>query len=328
MNGTTDKRRMESSQIMVNVEHLTKRYAGKTAVEDLSFQVNRGEILGFLGPNGAGKTTTLRILSGFLCPTGGKVTINGCSLRDEPMELRRQIGYMPEQVPLYTEMRIQEYLAYRANLKGMSGSHKKRRIQEVLEQFGLTEDRRRIIGKLSKGMKQRVGLADAMLHEPPVLLLDEPSIGLDPNQIREVRQLIRDLAGRHTVILSSHILPEVEMVSTRILIVHQGKMVASDSTRNLKHANRDERRVRLEVDRLTKDGVKRLLALNGIRGGDVLELPDGWFRFELSTDPANDPRTDLYAFCFTEGWTLRELRRDASSLEDTFIRLTHGGNLE
>ncbi len=204
---------------MIKVSNLTKQFAGRTAVDDVSFEVKRGEIIGFLGPNGAGKTTTMRMLTGFLHPTRGAVEIAGCDVFEDPIEARRHIGYMPESCPLYHEMRVDEYLTFRAQIKGVARKAIRSRRDIVKEQCGLTDVGRRIIGQLSKGYRQRVGLADSLLHDPDLLILDEPTAGLDPNQIREVRELIRQLAERHTLLLSTHILPEVEMTCRRILII-------------------------------------------------------------------------------------------------------------
>jgi len=218
---------------MIKVENLTKRFGRTLAIDNLSFEVKRGEIVGFLGPNGAGKTTMMRILSCFLPATGGKVTVGGFDVFSESLEVRQRIGYLPENVPLYMDMRVKEYLAFRAVLKGLAGKKKRQRVQEVIETCGLTEVKGNIIGRLSKGYKQRLGLADSLVHEPELLILDEPTIGLDPNQIRHIRNLIKSLARHHTVLLSSHILPEVEMICERVLIINKGRIVASDTPGNL-----------------------------------------------------------------------------------------------
>src|SRR5687768_7460226 len=218
---------------MIEVRELTKRYAKYTAVNDVSFQVGRGEIVGLLGPNGAGKSTILRILSAFMPATSGIVRIAGFDVFHDSDEVRRRIGYMPENNPLHTEMRVREYLKFRARLKGLSRARLRDRLSTVLQQCGLTDVQKRIIGQLSKGYKQRVGLADAIIHEPDLIILDEPTIGLDPNQLRSVRELIKSLGGRHTVLLSTHILPEVEMTCSRVLILHHGEILAADTTENL-----------------------------------------------------------------------------------------------
>jgi ABC-2 type transport system ATP-binding protein len=218
---------------MIEVRELTKRYAKYTAVNDVSFEVGRGEIVGLLGPNGAGKSTILRILSGFMPATSGTIRIGGYDVFHDADEVRRRIGYMPENNPLHMEMRVREYLKFRARLKGLSRAKTRERVATVLEQCDLKDVQKRIIGQLSKGYKQRVGLADALVHEPDLIILDEPTIGLDPNQLRAVRQLIKDLGGKHTVLLSTHILPEVEMTCSRVLILHTGQILAADTTDNL-----------------------------------------------------------------------------------------------
>ncbi|MFH0880059.1 MAG: ATP-binding cassette domain-containing protein [Lentisphaerota bacterium] len=219
---------------MIKVSHLTKKYAGCLAVDNISFQVSRGETVGFLGPNGAGKSTTMRILSCFQPASGGSVTVAGFDVLTQSLEVRRKIGYLPENVPLYPEMRVDEYLRYRARLKGLPGRKIRLRCDAVKSLCGLEEVGRRIIGHLSKGFRQRVGLADCLIHEPELLILDEPTIGLDPNQIRQVRTLIHDLAQDHTILLSTHILSEVEMTCQRVLIINEGRIAASDSPENLR----------------------------------------------------------------------------------------------
>src|SRR5438067_9367512 len=222
-----------SDRMMIEVEHLTKRYAGHAAVEDVSFSVERGEIVGLLGPNGAGKSTIMRIMACYLPATSGTVRVAGHDVFAEADEVRRCIGYMPENNPLHRDMRVREYLRFRGRLKGLSRKRCRDRLDVVLQQCGLAEVHRRIIGQLSKGYQQRVGLADALLHEPELIILDEPTIGLDPNQIRSVRQVIKDLVKQHTILISTHILPEVEMTCSRIIILHKGHILAADSIENL-----------------------------------------------------------------------------------------------
>src|SRR5580765_3582955 len=222
-----------SDGLMIEVANLTKRYAGRTALSNISFTVNRGEIVGLLGPNGAGKSTTMRILSCFLPATSGTVRVGGRDVFHDSTEVRRRIGYMPENNPLHLEMRVREYLKFRARLKGLGWRRSRERVATVMEQCGLADVSRRIIGQLSKGYRQRVGLADALVHEPDLIILDEPTIGLDPNQIRSVRQLIKGLAQSHTVLISTHILPEAEMMCSRVLIMYDGRILAADSPENL-----------------------------------------------------------------------------------------------
>src|SRR5438045_5233297 len=218
---------------MIKVENLTKKYAGQTAIQNLDFEVGKGEIMGFLGPNGAGKTTTMRILASFMPPTSGRATIAGFDVFEQSLQARAHLGYMPEHVPLYADMRVTEYLDYRAGLKGVPHRRVAERVGDVRELCGLKEVEKKLIGTLSKGYRQRVGLADALLHEPDLLILDEPTIGLDPNQIRQVRELIKNLGKQHTILLSTHILPEVEMTCSRVIIIHNGRIEACDTPDNL-----------------------------------------------------------------------------------------------
>jgi ABC-2 type transport system ATP-binding protein len=312
---------------VVEVRHLTKRYGGKSALEDLSFDVKRGEILGLLGPNGAGKTTTMRILTSYLAPSAGKVHINGYSTATDSMDVRRQIGYMPESVPLYPEMRVREYLAYRGSLKGLTRARNRGRLAEVMAQCALEDVHRQVIGSLSRGYQQRVGLADALLNEPPLLILDEPSIGMDPNQIREVRELIRGLAGKHTVIFSSHILSEIELVASRVLILHKGRLVASDSTLQLKQSGQLSFQVRLELKGNTEQILPLFMAMDTVIHVEMKSLPDGWARLDVETHGPADIRADLFRLCAQHNWPVREIRKLSSSLEEIFIRLTSGSTL-
>ena len=306
---------------MIQVSHLTQRYGRSTAVDDLSFEVARGEIVGFLGPNGAGKTTTLRIVCGFLAATGGEVAVAGWNVRTDSLEVRRRVGYLPEQCPLYPDMRVDEYLRFRAALKGVPAGRVARRVGEVKEQCGLTEVGRRIIGQLSKGYRQRVGMADALIHEPELLVLDEPTIGLDPSQIRQAREMIRGLASRHTILLSTHILPEVEAVCHRVLILNRGRLIASDATARLRGLQRGRICVTAEV-RGPPEAIRATLAgLPGVRS--MTEESDGEFqRVMLECEGGADPRPAIFQTAGERGWTLRELRMEVQSLEDVFIALT------
>src|SRR6476619_5366673 len=232
---------------MIKVENLTKKYAGQTAIRDLNFEVGQGEIMGFLGPNGAGKTTTMRILASFMPPTSGRAFIAGFDIFEQSLQARAHLGYMPEHVPLYNDMRVNEYLNYRAALKDVPHRRMAERVGDVKELCGLKEVEKKLIGTLSKGYRQRVGLADALLHEPDLLILDEPTIGLDPNQIRQVRELIKNLGKQHTILLSTHILPEVEMTCSRVIIIHKGRIEASDTPENLVRRIRTSGTVRAEL---------------------------------------------------------------------------------
>jgi ABC-2 type transport system ATP-binding protein len=306
---------------MIRVTNLTKRYPGRTAVDDLTFSVEPGEIVGFLGPNGAGKTTTMRILTGYLAATGGTVTVAGFDVSEQPVEVRRMIGYLPENCPLYPEMRIDEYLRFRARLKGVPAARRRARLDEVKELCGLTDVGRRIIGQLSKGFRQRVGLAESLIHDPDILILDEPTIGLDPNQIRQVRGLITDLARRHTIVLSTHILPEVEMTCRRVIIINQGRIVASDTTENLMRLKRGGLHVIAEIRGPRDDVSAALGALPAVREV-TCSGEEPWLRYDLLCAPDEDVRPAVYDLSSFRGWALRELTREKSSLEDVFVSLT------
>lgn len=305
---------------MIKVSNLTKQFSGYTAVDDVSFEVGRGEIVGFLGPNGAGKTTTMRMLTGFLHPTRGAVEIAGCDVFEDPIEARRHIGYMPESCPLYTEMRVDEYLTFRAQIKGVARRAIRNRRDIVKEQCGLTDVGRRIIGQLSKGYRQRVGLADSLLHDPDLLILDEPTAGLDPNQIREVRELIRQLAERHTLLLSTHILPEVEMTCRRILIINKGKIVASDSPESLQKRLEGDVLISAEI---AGDPAVIEAALKSIGTVDVVareQLDCGWNRYRIDSS-APGIRSQVFDCAVAHGWKLRELHLESRSLEDIFVAI-------
>ncbi len=307
---------------MIGVSNLTKRFAGCVAVDGLSFEVARGEIVGFLGPNGAGKTTTMRILACFLPATSGEVRIAGLDAFSQSLEVRRRIGYMPENVPLYPEMRVGEYLRFRGRLKGLSGRALRIRGEEVCEMCGLDGMERRILGNLSKGYRQRVGLADALLHKPDLLILDEPTIGLDPNQIRQVRQLIRDLAAFHTVLLSTHILPEVEMTCQRVIIIDRGRIVAQDSPSALRGRFLGNAEVHAQVRAPAAEVEAALADWPGLLKWSA--HPDGdWLNLTLECAPDTDLRERVFALAASRGWSLRELRMDRRSLEDVFVALTH-----
>ncbi len=306
---------------MIHVENLTKRYGAKTAVDNLSFSVAAGEIVGFLGPNGAGKTTTLRILTSFLPPTGGRVRVAGFDVLTQSLEVRRRIGYLPENVPLYQDMRVRNYLRYRGELKGLRGKRLRDRLRQVLADCGLDEVRDLMIGRLSKGFRQRVGLADSLLHEPELLILDEPTIGLDPNQIRHIRNLIKSLAQRHTVFLSSHILPEVEMICQRVLIINRGRIVTTGRPEQLADMMQGSLTVTAEIQGPREQVVERLAALPGVRRIGV----DGsgeWHRVTCECDRNQDIRAEVFRVVAASGWVLRDLRSERQNLEDVFVALT------
>jgi ABC-2 type transport system ATP-binding protein len=307
---------------MIEVVNLTKRFPRHEAVRGISFSVAKGEIIGFLGPNGAGKTTTLRMLTGYLPPTSGTASVAGHDVYRESIEARRKIGYMPENVPLYDDMRVREYLRFRANLKGLNNRDAKRRVEEVVETCGLDSVKRKMIRVLSKGYRQRVGLADALVHDPDLLILDEPTNGLDPNQIRQIRELIRQLAEKHTVLLSTHILSEVEATCNRVIIIDGGKIKAQDTPRNLVEGMRAAGKVQLEVqgDFQTVSGaISRMENVKRVTGEDQGE---GWTKFEILVDSGADVRERLHELVAQYAWPLRSLSRKEATLEDVFVELT------
>jgi ABC-2 type transport system ATP-binding protein len=308
---------------MIKVSHLTRKFPGCVAVDDVSFEVGRGEIVGFLGPNGAGKTTTMRILACYLPATGGSVNVAGYDVFTNSIEVRRRIGYMPENVPLYPEMRVDEYLSYRARLKGVPPMKRQKRVDEIKDLCGLKDVGRRIIGQLSKGFRQRVGLAESMVHNPDLLILDEPTIGLDPNQIRQVRELIKSLAPHHTILISTHILPEVEMTCQRVLIIHCGRIVASDTTEQLRRMIMGGARIVAEIHGPQNEILQQLQSLPGVQRVIVSNAGE-WGCFTLECAKETDLRPDIFRLSAARGWTLRELRLEEKSLEDIFVSLTRG----
>ena len=305
---------------MIKVEKLTKRYGGVTAVDEINFEVDKGEVVGFLGPNGAGKSTTMRMLACYLPPTSGRAEVAGCDVFRDSLRAREHIGYMPEHVPLPYDMRVNEYLSFRAALKGVPGRRIKERLADVSDLCGLAEVERRMIGALSKGFRQRVGLADAMVHEPELLILDEPTIGLDPNQIRQVRELIKNLRRHHTILLSTHILPEVEMTCSRVIIINKGRIEALDTPENLRSRISSEGEVLLEAKTEDPLAIAKLRSVNGVK--DVVQKRIGdWTRFILHVE--SDPRESLHALAVKEGWPVRELTRRCATLEQVFAEVTH-----
>jgi len=306
---------------MIQVENLTKRYAGGEAVRGISFSVEKGEVVGFLGPNGAGKSTTMRMLTGYLPATDGQIEVAGAKLPEESLLVRQRIGYMPENVPLYPEMRVEEFLQYRGRLKRVPRGEIQHRVGLVLDQCGLTEVRKKIIGSLSKGFRQRVGLADALVHNPMLLILDEPTAGLDPHQIRSFRELIKELGQDRTILLSTHILYEVEMVCRRAIIINRGKIEASDTLANL------EKRVQagaLQIE-VKADPASAKQKLSGIAEvSSVVELnrAGDWISFEVTAAPGKDIRGEVDGLIKKENWPLREFRREKARLEDVFVELT------
>ena len=307
---------------MIEVANLTKRYAGHTAVTDVTFTVGRGEIVGLLGPNGAGKSTIMRILSCFMPATAGTVRVAGNDVFTQADEVRRRIGYMPENNPLHKEMRVHEYLKFRAQIKGLSRARARERAAVVMQQCGLTEVNSRIIGQLSKGFQQRVGLADALVHEPELIILDEPTLGLDPNQIRAVRQLIKDLGRSHTVLLSSHILPEVEMTCSRVLILHQGRILAADTPENLQKELSEAGQVVAEIDAPIEELRAAWEGIPEIEHHSISAAEGSYLRCALTPRSGADLRPQVFRLAVERGWPLRELTRSRHTLEDIFVRVT------
>jgi ABC-2 type transport system ATP-binding protein len=303
---------------MIEARNLSRRYGDFHAVRGVSFTVNDGEIVGMLGPNGAGKTTTLRMITGYLPPTAGTLTVGGKDLFTEPVAMRREIGYLPENVALYTEMRVAEYLWYRAMLEGMSRSEARARIPEVVGDCILDDVENQIIGTLSKGYRQRVGLAAAILHNPQVLVLDEPTVGLDPKQIIAIRDLIRELGREQTLLISSHILPEVELLCDRVIIIDRGRIVAEGTPQDLRASWLGNSVVSVELKVDAADVVEVLSAVDGVK--EVRRTADR--AYELDCQPQHDPREEVFRAAVERGWVLLELRERTASLEDIFVRLT------
>ena len=306
---------------MIQVENLMKRYAGGEAVRGITFSVEKGEVVGFLGPNGAGKSTTMRMLTGYLPPTDGRIEVAGAKLPKESLLVRQRIGYMPENVPLYPEMRVEEFLEYRGRLKRVSRGEITHRVGLVLDQCGLTDVRGKIIGSLSKGFRQRVGLADALVHNPMLLILDEPTAGLDPHQIRSFRELIKELGKDRTILLSTHILSEVEMVCRRAIIINKGKIEASDTLANL------EKRVQagalqIEVKANPVVAKEKLTKIAEVSLVTELNRAGDWVSYEVTAAPGKDIRGEVDGLIKREQWPLREFRREKARLEDVFVELT------
>lgn len=307
---------------MIKVQGVTKRYGSMTAVRDISFDVAAGEIVGFLGPNGAGKTTTMRILTGFLPPTEGTAEVAGYSVLEQPIEVKQRIGYLPEIPPVYTEMEVDSYLEFVARLKGIPNNKVAAAVDAAMEKTSTGHQRHKLIGKLSKGYKQRIGLAQALIHNPEVLILDEPTAGLDPAQIREVRELVKSLAGDHTIILSSHILSEVSDTCGRVIIISEGSIVATDTPDNLTARLQGSGAAELEIDGPAPEIERRLASVEGVvsvtRGRDVA----GRSTWMVQTGEATDPRNRLAQAVVEAGWGLFGMKQAGMSLEDIFLKLT------
>ncbi len=318
---------------MIKVEGLTKRYARNVAVDNISFEVQKGQIVGFLGPNGAGKTTTMRILTCFLPPTAGKATVAGFDVLEQPMEVKKRIGYLPETPPLYPEMEVVEYLNFVGRLKDIPRSDLARRVDEAVAKCSIGDVRTKLIGKLSKGYRQRVGLAQAIIHNPDVLILDEPTNGLDPRQIIETRQMIKHLAGDHTIILSTHILPAVEQTCEQVIVIDKGKLVAIDSVQNLLTKKRGGEAVLVEVE--SRDGMldsnavrQRLEQVSGVSRVLTKETGPRTGTFEIEALQGRSVRMELAKAILESGWNFNEIRRAGMDLEEVFLELTTSEKVE
>jgi ABC-2 type transport system ATP-binding protein len=307
---------------VIEVQHLTKRYGRVTAVDDVSFRVERGEILGFLGPNGAGKTTTMRILTGYMPATDGKAVVAGFDVFEQPIEAKRRTGYLPETPPLYPDMSVIEYLNFVANIKGVPSNEKRQRIQQVMARTRIDDMANRLCSKLSKGYRQRVGLAQSIIHNPDVLILDEPTAGLDPKQIIETRQLIKELAGDHTIILSTHILPEVSQTCQRVVIINKGRVVAVDTPDNLTARLRGSETMYVQVDANGLDAGGTLSRVPGVTRVVESDRRNGIVGYEVESERGHDVRRELARAVVANGWGLLELRPMRMSLEEIFLSLT------
>ena len=307
---------------MIEVQHLTKRYGPFTAVDDVSFRAERGEILGFLGPNGAGKTTTMRILTGYMPATDGKAMVGGYDVQEQPIEAKRRTGYLPETPPLYPDMTVRDYLDFCARIKGVPRAERTARVKSSMERTRISDVAHRHCGKLSKGYKQRVGLAQALLHNPDVLILDEPTAGLDPKQIIETRQLIKQLGGDHTIILSTHILPEVSQTCNRVVIINRGRVVAVDSPENLTGRLRGSETMFLQVDPAGADPIEVLKHIPGVTQIRISDSKGTVRGIEVESEAGRDVRRELAAAVVNRGWGLLELRPMRMSLEEIFLHLT------
>jgi ABC-2 type transport system ATP-binding protein len=313
---------IQENAAVIEVQSLTKHYGRVTAVDDVSFRVERGEILGFLGPNGAGKTTTMRILTGYMPPTEGRAIVAGYDVFEQPLEAKKRTGYLPETPPLYPEMTVREYLTFVAKIKGVPRGERRSRVTSAMERTRVADMAGRHCAKLSKGYRQRVGLAQAILHNPEVLILDEPTAGLDPKQILETRELIRGLAGDHTVILSTHILPEVAQTCQRVVIINKGHVVAVDTPDNLTARLRGAETMYVQVDSSGADAATALQAIPGVTHVTLADTRDGVLGYEVESEHGRDIRRDLARAIVDAGWGLLELRPVRMSLEQIFLQLT------
>ena len=308
---------------MIKVESLTKKYDNTTAIADVTFTVEKGEVLGFLGPNGAGKTTAMRAITGFVPPTAGRITVDGFDVFEQPLEVRRRIGYLPENPPLYLEMTVEGYLRFVAKIKGVARSGIGDEVRRVMETVSLLDVSRRILSRLSKGYRQRVGLAQALINDPPILILDEPTVGLDPNQIHEVRELIKQWSGSHTVILSTHILPEVEQTCSRVVIIDRGRIIAEDTPGNLVRQLKGAEQTLLEVAGPIEEVLAQFQAIEGVATVREVGSSDGRHRVQVEANLRHDDLRPRLARSVVENdWGLFEMQSTRMSLEDIFIKLT------
>jgi ABC-2 type transport system ATP-binding protein len=307
---------------MIEVENLTKRYGPTLAVSDVTFQAQKGEVLGFLGPNGAGKTTTMRVITGYLPPSAGRVRVAGYDVAEEPLEAKRRTGYMPESPPIYPDMTVTEYLAFVGRIKGISRRDLKSRLDDILAKCAIADVSRRQIGKLSKGYRQRVGLAQALIHNPEVLVLDEPTAGLDPKQIIETRQLIKGLAGQHTVILSTHILPEVSKTCQRVVVINSGKIVAVGTPDELTRRLQGFETILLTIEGAAAEVTEKLHRVAGVTLVEAHDAAEGRMTYEVHAEKDKEVRAELARAVVESGWKLFELKGSGLSLEDIFLKLT------
>lgn len=307
---------------MIEVNGFTKYYGNVKAIDNISFKVEKGEIIGFLGPNGAGKTTTMRAITGFLFPSKGTIKVGGYDIQENPVEAKRLIGYLPENVPLYNEMNVKGYLDFVADIKGMNKNDKKSHIPSIIDKAGLSKVSSTIISKLSKGFKQRVGIAQALINSPDILILDEPTIGLDPNQIIEIRNLIKDLGREKTVILSSHILQEVSAICSRIIIINEGRLVAVDTKESLMQRLETGQRIRIIVDGIYDKVKEKILEIDGVKNVNLVNVKDSFNEMIIFAKKEHDIRKDLSKKIIKSGFNLLEQTKITMTLEEVFTRLT------
>ncbi|MEK7474464.1 MAG: ATP-binding cassette domain-containing protein [Candidatus Coatesbacteria bacterium] len=310
---------------MIEVEGLRKQFGTTVALNDVSFRVDRGEVVGLLGPNGAGKTTMMRVLTGYLPPTAGTVRVGGHDVREEPIEVRRLIGYLPETVPVYAELTVREYLQFAADLREVPKAEVADRMARAMGQTGTAEVAHRVIGHLSKGYRQRVGLAQALLHDPALLILDEPTVGLDPSQVVEIRTLVRELATHRTVILSSHILSEVSQICTRVIVIHRGRIVGHDTVADLEKRLKGAERVFVQVRAPGVEALEAIRALPGVTAVTPAEAQEGTAAFQIECELGRDVREDVSRLALDRHWPILDLRSVAMSLEEMFLKLTGAG---